>query len=261
MSDFSLEARAKPYFEERFPLASAFEKARYLEDWLHKIDNVKSIIDGIERDRGPLKGKTVMDVGSGSGGLGIGLALRGAQVIGIDIEPELCEIATEHAASYHVDARFLCYDGEHMPIEDASVDLITCSSVFEHVSNPDQLLSEMERVLKPGGYVYMTFPNRWVLKETHSRIYFLSYVPRPLADWMVRLMHRSPLSYLNLHFYSYGGFVKILKRSTKHVHVMPPDVSAGWKGALKQGLWTMGKHYTCLLSHVILYLRKDPEQV
>lgn len=47
---------------------------------------------------------------------------------------------------------FVLYDGIHMPFDDNQFDLIYCSQVFEHVRRPADLLQEVYRVLRPGGY-------------------------------------------------------------------------------------------------------------
>jgi SAM-dependent methyltransferase len=49
-------------------------------------------------------------------------------------------------------------DGTNIPLVDGSVDTVTCNAVIEHVSNPADLLSEMYRVLAPGGYAQLMVP-------------------------------------------------------------------------------------------------------
>lgn len=49
-------------------------------------------------------------------------------------------------------------DGASIPLADASVDAVTCNAVIEHVPRPDHLISEMRRVLKPGGYLQLMVP-------------------------------------------------------------------------------------------------------
>lgn len=252
------ESAARHYFEERFPEASDLEKQRYLQDWLQKLTSTAPIIEELEKTLGPLAGKNILDIGSGSGGLALGLSRTGAHVTGIDIEPALSDIARARVENEPNRPDFVLYDGRHMPFEDNVFDLAVCCSVFEHMDDPGAVLTEIERVLKPGGYFYLTFPNKWVLKETHSHVYFVSYLPYPLADALVRLLGRSPLKYLNLHFYSYGGFKRILKRSTHNLEVLPPKFQSGIRGWIKRALWRLGKHYTCLTTHIILYLQKRP---
>jgi len=49
-------------------------------------------------------------------------------------------------------------DGTNLPLADSSVDTVTCNAVIEHVPNPRDLVSEMHRVLKPGGYAQLMVP-------------------------------------------------------------------------------------------------------
>jgi LSD1 subclass zinc finger protein len=49
-------------------------------------------------------------------------------------------------------------DGTNIPLVDGAVDTVTCNAVIEHVSNPAELLSEMYRVLAPGGYAQLMVP-------------------------------------------------------------------------------------------------------
>jgi SAM-dependent methyltransferase len=49
-------------------------------------------------------------------------------------------------------------DGTRLPFRDASMDAIVCLEVIEHVRDPEQLLAEIHRVLKPGGRALMSMP-------------------------------------------------------------------------------------------------------
>jgi SAM-dependent methyltransferase len=53
------------------------------------------------------------------------------------------------------------YDGGNFPFEDGSFDAVFFSEVFEHVFNPDEFLSEVRRVLRPGGRILLTVPFAW----------------------------------------------------------------------------------------------------
>ena len=53
------------------------------------------------------------------------------------------------------------YDGKLFPIPDKSYDIVLCSQVLEHSFEPKLLLSEIFRVLKPGGFLYLTIPFIW----------------------------------------------------------------------------------------------------
>jgi SAM-dependent methyltransferase len=53
------------------------------------------------------------------------------------------------------------YNGQSLPFEDNKFDCIFCSEVFEHLFNLDQILPELNRVLKPGGKMLITCPFVW----------------------------------------------------------------------------------------------------
>lgn len=60
------------------------------------------------------------------------------------------------------------YTGELFPFADSSFDSVLCNQVLEHVFNPQQFLSEIRRVLKPGGHLLLTVPFVW---DEHEQPY------------------------------------------------------------------------------------------
>jgi SAM-dependent methyltransferase len=62
------------------------------------------------------------------------------------------ERSPEVAERTRTDAEFVTFDGVHLPFADASFDLVFCKQVLEHVRRPGPLLSEVARVLVPGGW-------------------------------------------------------------------------------------------------------------
>jgi ubiquinone/menaquinone biosynthesis C-methylase UbiE len=102
--------------------------------------------------RFPLQGKTVVDVGSGTGISTFKLARYADQVIGIEIEESMIALARENARARGVDnVRFELGDAEHLPLEDHSVD----AAVGITLAGGDvrTVALEMERVVRPGGLV------------------------------------------------------------------------------------------------------------
>ena len=75
------------------------------------------------------------------------------EYIGIDIE----QSGHDHTHS-NID---MFYDGQHIPFEDNSIDSIICFEVLEHVFEPEIIIQEMYRVLKPGGKLMLTTPFIW----------------------------------------------------------------------------------------------------
>ncbi|MDG5748293.1 methyltransferase domain-containing protein [Qipengyuania sp. XHP0207] len=77
---------------------------------------------------------------------------RVKEVIGLDVDEAVCE-------NPFMDRKFVITPGEPLPLPDASVDLIYSYAVFEHVANPEFTASELDRILKPGGWICAWTPN------------------------------------------------------------------------------------------------------
>jgi SAM-dependent methyltransferase len=69
-------------------------------------------------------------------------------------------------------------EGDQIPFAPGSFDLVINNQVLEHVRDLDRVLTEMRRVLKPGGSLLSLFPDRSVWREGHVGIPFLHWFPR-----------------------------------------------------------------------------------
>ena len=105
-------------------------------------------------------GRDVLDVASGEGyGTAI-LAGVARSIMGVDIDP----VAVTHAeASYaRSNLRFVQGDVLALPLDKASVDAVVSFETLEHVTNHLGFLSEVKRVLRPGGLLIVSTPDRAV---------------------------------------------------------------------------------------------------
>jgi SAM-dependent methyltransferase len=100
-------------------------------------------------------GDRVLDLGCGAGRFVAALRDAGADPVGVEIAEAALERARANAPG--ADLRLLEPDGS-LPLEHASVDLVWCSEVLEHVADTEHLLLEARRVLKPGGRLLVTVP-------------------------------------------------------------------------------------------------------
>jgi O-antigen biosynthesis protein len=105
-----------------------------------------------------VKGRRVLDAGCGTGYGSRILAESGAEeVVGIDIAESVVEAArAREPAGVH----FQVGDVRNLPFEDASFDAVVSFEVIEHVTEHDLALDEFARVLRPGGIVAVSSPNR-----------------------------------------------------------------------------------------------------
>jgi 2-polyprenyl-3-methyl-5-hydroxy-6-metoxy-1,4-benzoquinol methylase len=133
--------------------------------------------------RDDLSGLKALDVGCSAGFIADELALAGADTIGVDIdEPGLAKARARFGD--HVEFRLA--DGQDMPIDTESMDVIVLNHVYEHVVDPNALVAEVRRVLKPNGVLYLGLGNRLGIMEPHYRLPFLSWLPQGAADRYMR---------------------------------------------------------------------------
>jgi len=100
-------------------------------------------------------GMVVLDLGAGRGALTeLNFRGLGAEIWGADIDPVV-------TTNPNLDRAFVTSSQGLNGVPDRSVDLVICCSVLEHVSAPVALLSEIRRVLKPGGVFLAKTPNKF----------------------------------------------------------------------------------------------------
>ena len=96
----------------------------------------------------------VVDVGCGPGSITVGLAEVAGQVIGVDVDDDGWDEARTYATDHGIDnVEFLEGSIYELPFPDASIDVCAMHSMLETVEDPLVGLSEVRRVLKPGGLV------------------------------------------------------------------------------------------------------------
>ena len=140
-------------------------------------------------------GKRLLDVGCGLGNDLSRFVLGGAIGVGIDISPTAIRLARQNFEQRKLNAEFQHMDGEEMSFEDNSFDVVYCHTVLHFTPNPDALVREIYRVLKPGGQAILMTINR------HSWLYFLHRLAKLKIDYM-----DAPV----FNKYTYSEFEKML---------------------------------------------------
>ncbi len=124
------------------------------------------------------KNDLVLDLGCNSGQISVKIAKRVKQVIGLEINEILVKRAQEVAKQKKIkNAEFLHEDAnKKLPFKNNCFDKILCSDVLEHLYKRDFALSEMKRVLKPGGILFLVTDNpdtSWKrLQKSHGVFYY-----------------------------------------------------------------------------------------
>lgn len=113
------------------------------------------------------KGKHVLEVGCGVGNDLTRFAKGGAHVTGIDLAERSIELARKNFQQRNLTGQFYVMDGEQLTFPDNSFDLVYCHTVLHFTPNPERMIEEIHRVLRPGHRAIIMTVNR------HSWLNFL----------------------------------------------------------------------------------------
>lgn len=152
----------------------------------HQADRVARV-----RALAPAAGATVLDLGCGMGGLSVALARAGYHVLPFDYNLDYCRITRLRGQRYGLALPVVRAAGEALPYPDASVDVVVCWDVLEHVRSLPAVLAEIRRVLRPGGAAVVTATNRYGWRDQHYHLPALNWLPRPAARAILRLTGRT----------------------------------------------------------------------
>jgi SAM-dependent methyltransferase len=109
-------------------------------------DSVRQISEYV-----PLNGRTILDVGGGPGYFADAFRAAGTHYLGVD--PDVGELS----ARGELTPGMVRASGTELPVRTGSVDICYSSNVLEHVADPARMLTEMVRVTRPGGTVFVSF--------------------------------------------------------------------------------------------------------
>lgn len=120
--------------------------------------------DLIMSDLRDMAGKTVLDVGTGSGRYAVELAARGATVTGIDFAGEMLRLARSAAKERGVETRCSWIEGEITDLRGGHLgfDVSLAIGFFDYVRDPTTILVTMRKLTR--GTLYLSFPKRWTLR-------------------------------------------------------------------------------------------------
>jgi SAM-dependent methyltransferase len=130
-----------------------------------RLDMVKSLLSNQH-----LEGKRVLDVGCGIGDLSFILSAHGAQVTGIELDPQKVARASSIAQRWHFERlRFLVGDVRKLDqMNLGQFDAIFCIALLEHVQDDVTLLRQLQAMLRPGGIFVLEVPS--ALRKTIAEV-------------------------------------------------------------------------------------------
>lgn len=142
---------------------------------------------------GTVREATILDIGCGEGGSAFALAQCGARVIAVDFHPQrVRKLALKIKTAPNVTV--LQGDAQSLPFAKPVFDWILLQDVIEHLPNPEPTVRQMAAVLKPGGRIYLSTPNRWsplnFIADPHWNLPVVSVLPRQAVKRVVQDLWR-----------------------------------------------------------------------
>ena len=137
------------YFYEQF--ADEFDSRVNVYDLQKRL----SIVFGRLLKPDEVVGRTLLDVGCGTGWFSASACKWGARVTSLDLGERLLAKVAQKCDSDRIVGSIL-----ELPFRDQTFDIVVCSEVIEHTVDPLQALEELQRVLRTGGILALTTPNR-----------------------------------------------------------------------------------------------------
>ncbi len=115
-------------------------------------DEIRKIVEGVD-----FSGKRVLDIGCGTGGIGLFITEQyaPASFTGVDVENGLIVRANADAEQRGLasKAKFICVEPGPLPFEDGSFDVVFSKDAMVHIADKESLFQDIFRVLSPGGIV------------------------------------------------------------------------------------------------------------
>ncbi len=159
--------------------------AQWWDDSVRWVRTLRAMVPArmaaFDRVVGDWTGLDALDLGCAGGFMTEAIAARGARAVGIDPSQGAVAAARAHAAGEGLQIRYLNGVGEALPFDEDSFDVVACVDVLEHVNDLAEVLAEVARVLRPGG---------WFLFDTIDRNPLASFAVVTAAERILRLLPR-----------------------------------------------------------------------
>jgi len=163
---------------------------------------------------------SILEIACGVGGITLPLARLGARVRALDIDAGDITTLTTRARDMGFDNLTAAVEDAFAFRHDARYDVIVASEVMEHVLDPDALLANIARHLKPGGLVIVTTPNGYGPWELSN--YVRPHHVMRRWNWLRRLIGKAP--YVagtgpdHCQHYTRGRLLALFERNGLDVH-------------------------------------------
>ncbi|MBT8053421.1 MAG: bifunctional 2-polyprenyl-6-hydroxyphenol methylase/3-demethylubiquinol 3-O-methyltransferase UbiG [Gammaproteobacteria bacterium] len=134
----------------------------------------------------PLQGLRILDIGCGGGILAESMARLGGEVTGIDVVEKNIHIAALHAGQQNLNIDYRTVTAESLAQSGAQYDVVLNMEVVEHVADLPAFMASCNRLVRPGGMMFVATINRTPLSWLFAIVgaeYVLRWLPRGTHRW------------------------------------------------------------------------------
>lgn len=181
-----------------------------------------------------LRGKRVLEIGYGMGSDHLSMGRQGAILNGIDLTPGNLEVTRARLDLYGYASELAVGDAENLPYPEGTFDFVYSFGVIHHSPNTRKIISEIHRVLSPGGRCYVTVYHRnsmffwwtvnavnyllkggWRKRTLEQQLSLIEY-PNTSEDMVIRLYRRNEFAQMFHAFRRTRCYVR---------HLIPVDIA------------------------------------
>lgn len=211
---------------------SYFEQGNFVTDKMYE-DTVIDILNLCKFKN--QKEISVLDVGSGFGKYSFALANKVKEVVGVEPFKQAFEISVKDNTYPNVKFYYgLIEDFDSQQ----KFDLILSLTTIEHMPDAEKSFKKMFNLLKPGGFMYITAPNKLWPIECHYGLPFLSYLPLNVANQYLRICKKGDSYEDSSYSKTYQEMKKFLKQFNCEFRFVTPDPNSSYLGCGNQNLFS-----------------------
>jgi len=195
------------YYAAQSESALALDRSRHIYE----------VVSSVYLRGGQSRRLEVLDVGCNAGTQSLVWAEQGHDVFGLDINASLVELAASRAKARGLTVDFQVGTAERIPLPDQSRDVCLAPELLEHVPDWESCINELDRVLRPGGVLFLTTTNILCPVQQEFELPLYSWYPAPLKRHFERLSVTTRPELVNharypaVHWFSFFQFRTLLQ--------------------------------------------------
>lgn len=192
-------------------------------------DTIRDILTITKRLGKKNKDLVALDVGSGLGIYSYELSKKIKQVIGVEPDKNAFKLAVKRKNLTFYNTLIEKFDTKQR------FDLVVSLTTLEHMPDANASFKRIFKLLKKGGIMYVTAPNKLWPYEYHYKLWFLNYLPLPVANLYVRIMGRGKSFQDSSYAKTYIGMKKFFNQFPCQYEFVLPDPNASYLGCGTEG--------------------------